>query len=85
MFLCAQKSVAWEMVQRLNGRISWLRSLTVSSAGRGATGPVQMRKILDAIRKGDGAAAALACREHLATAGEIAQRLIGAEQQLEIE
>jgi DNA-binding GntR family transcriptional regulator len=85
MFLCAQKPVAWEMVQRLNGRISWLRSLTVSSAGRGATGPNQMRKILEAIRKRDGAAAALACREHLATAGEIAQRLIGAEQGFEIE
>jgi DNA-binding GntR family transcriptional regulator len=83
MFLCAQKPVAWEMVQRLNGRISWLRSLTVSSAGRGATGPIQMRKILDAIRKKDGAAAALACRAHLTTAGEIAQRLIGAEQQFE--
>jgi DNA-binding GntR family transcriptional regulator len=85
MFLCAQKPVAWEMVQRLNGRISWLRSLTVSSAGRGATGPSQMRKILEAIRKRDGAAAALACRAHLTTAGEIAQRLIGAEQGFEIE
>ncbi|MBL8789477.1 MAG: GntR family transcriptional regulator [Rhizobiales bacterium] len=79
MFLCAGKSVAWEMVQRLNGRISWLRSLTVSSVDRGATGPVQMRKILNAITERDGAAAAAACRDHLATAGQIAQRLIAAE------
>ncbi len=79
MFMCAGKPVAWEMVQRLNGRISWLRSLTVSSAERGATGPLQMRQILEAIKAGDGPAAALACRAHLATAGEIAQRLINLE------
>lgn len=79
MFLCAQKAVAWEMVQRLNGRISWLRSLTVSSSDRGTTGPVQLRKILDAIRRGDGAAAAAACRAHITTAAEIAQHLITAE------
>jgi GntR family transcriptional regulator, trigonelline degradation regulator len=79
MFLCAHKPVAWQMVQRLNGRISWLRSLTVSSSGRGATGPVQMRKILDAIRNHDGHAAGVACRDHLATAGDIAQRLLEAE------
>ena len=84
MFLCAHKSVAWEMVQRLNGRISWLRSLTVSSVGRGATGPVQMRKILDAIRNRDGAAAAAACRDHVATASDIAQRLIAAEGKSEV-
>jgi GntR family transcriptional regulator, trigonelline degradation regulator len=76
MFRSANKPVAWEMVQRLNGRISWLRFLTVSSSGRGRTGPVQIQKILDAIRKGDGLAAASACLDHLATASEIAQRLI---------
>jgi GntR family transcriptional regulator, trigonelline degradation regulator len=76
MFLCAGKSVAWEMVQRLNGRISWLRSMTVSSVGRAGTGPAQLRKILDAIRAHDGAAAAIACREHLVTAGGIAQNLL---------
>lgn len=80
MFLCAGKSVAWEMVQRLNGRINWLRSMTVASAGRGGTGPNQMRKMLDAIRAGDGKAAASACREHLATADSIAQRLLTQEQ-----
>lgn len=76
MFLCAHKSVAWEMVQRLNGRISWLRSLTVSSNNRGTTGPVQMRKILEAIRNHDGQAAAKACRDHITTASSIAQQLL---------
>lgn len=85
MFLCAQKPVAWEMVQRLNGRISWLRSLTVSSADRGSTGPVQMRKILDAIKTGNGTTAAAACRDHLATAGDIAQRLIATEEATTLE
>ncbi len=80
MFMCAHKSVAWDMVQRLNGRISWLRSLTVSSVDRGSTGPMQMQKILGAIKIGDGPAAAAACRDHLATAGEIAKRLIAAEE-----
>lgn len=76
MFMCAHKSVAWEMVQRLNGRISWLRFLTVSSAERNATGPLQLRNILEAIRQRDGAAAANACRAHISTAATIAQRLL---------
>jgi GntR family transcriptional regulator, trigonelline degradation regulator len=84
MFLSAKKSVAWDMVQRLNGRISWLRSLTVSSTNRGSTGPAQMQKILDAIKARDGEAAATACRNHLATAAEIAQRLIAAEEALDM-
>lgn len=76
IFLCAGKPVAWDMVQRLNGRISWLRSLTVSSPSRAATGPAQLEKIVDAISRGDGKAAAKACRDHLATAGDIATRLL---------
>lgn len=76
MFLCSHKHVAWEMVQRLNGRISWLRSLTVLSSGRGASGPLQMLKILEAIRNRDGAAAAVSCRDHIATASKIALQLL---------
>jgi DNA-binding GntR family transcriptional regulator len=76
MFLSGGKSVAWEMVQRLNGRISWLRSMTVASPGRGQSGPTQMREILAAIKNKDGAAASAACRKHLSTAGNIAQALL---------
>ncbi len=76
MFLSAGKQVAWEVVQRLNGRINWLRSLTVSSAGRKASGPKQLRRILTAIRAGDGPAATAAISEHLATASRIAQSML---------
>ena len=81
MFMAARKPVAWEMVQRLNGRISWLRSLTVSSAGRNTAGPRQLRKIMQAIASGDGEAAAAACRSHLETASGIARRLLAAGRQ----
>jgi GntR family transcriptional regulator, trigonelline degradation regulator len=76
MFRCGGKSVAWEVVQRLNGRINWLRSMTVSSSGRSKSGPSQLRRMLKAIRASDGKAAAAACREHLQTASKIAQELL---------
>lgn len=76
MFLCGEKSVAWEMVQRLNGRISRLRAMTIASSGRHVTGPAQMRKIYDAIARHDPPAAATACREHVARAADIARKLL---------
>jgi len=76
MFLCGGKSVAWEMVQRLNGRISRLRAMTIASSGRHVTGPAQMRKIFDAIARHDPPAAAMACREHVARAADIARKLL---------
>jgi len=76
MFLCGGKSVAWEMVQRLNGRISRLRAMTIASSGRHVTGPAQMRKIYDAIARHDPPAAATACREHVARAADIARKLL---------
>lgn len=78
MFRCGGKLVAWEVVQRLNGRISWLRSMTIASDGRSESGPTQMRKVLAAIRSRDGVNAAACCREHLRTAGAIARRLLSA-------
>jgi DNA-binding GntR family transcriptional regulator len=76
MFLCGGKSVAWEMVQRLNGRISRLRAMTIGSSGRHVTGPAQMRKIYDAISRHDPQSAATACRAHVARAAQIAQQLL---------
>lgn len=76
MFLSGNMTVAWDMVQRLNGRISWLRSMTVASKGRNTAGPKQLRAMFACIRKHDGVAAAAACRQHLATAGAIAQRML---------
>lgn len=80
MFLCGDKTVAWEMVQRLNGRISRLRAMTIASTGRHVTGPAQMRKIYDAICRHDPESAATACREHVARAGAIAQTLLSEQQ-----
>jgi GntR family transcriptional regulator, trigonelline degradation regulator len=81
MFLCAGKTVAWEMVRRLNGRINWLRSMTIASQGRASAGPRQLHQILEAIRAKNGTKAAQACRDHLATASVIAQRLLAEHQQ----
>jgi DNA-binding GntR family transcriptional regulator len=70
------KTVSWEMVQRLNGRISRLRALTIASSGRNRSGPAQMRKIVDAIRNHDAEGAATACREHMERAAAIAKELL---------
>src|SRR4029450_9003331 len=61
------------MVQRLNGRISRLRAMTIASSGRHVTGPAQMRKTYDAIARHDPLAAAAACREHVPRPAQIAQ------------
>ena len=63
-------------LQRLNGRISRLRAMTISSSGRNTTGPAQMRKIVEAIRNHDPVAASQACREHVQRAATIAENLI---------
>jgi GntR family transcriptional regulator, trigonelline degradation regulator len=76
MFQIGGKTVSWEMVQRLNGRISRLRALTIASAGRNRSGPVQMRKIVDAIRNHDAEGAATACREHVERAAAIAKDML---------
>lgn len=81
MFQSGGKTVGWEMVQRLNGRISRLRAMTVSSPGRKLAGMKQLRKICDAIRKGDGEVAADACRSHLKNAAEIAQAVLRVQQE----
>ena len=76
MFRCGGKEVAWDMAQRLNGRISRLRAMTIASKGRGQSGPAEMHRILDAIKKGDGKTAASTCRDHVARAAAIAAKLL---------
>ena len=78
MFKAGGKSVSWEMVQRLNGRISRLRAMTIASSGRNKSGPAQMRKIVEAIRARDPEAAHRACLEHVQRASTIAQDLLKA-------
>lgn len=76
IFKAAGHEIAWEIVQRLNGRISRLRALTLATTDREVPGVVRMTRIADAILAGDPEAASRAVREHLSEASEIAHRLL---------
>jgi DNA-binding GntR family transcriptional regulator len=79
MFLGAQHPIAWEIVERLNGRISRLRTLTIASPARHVTGPAQLRKIYAAIAAHKPEAAAEACRAHVRSAAVLALESIKAQ------
>lgn len=76
IFTAAGHDIAWEIVQRLNGRISRLRAMTLASQNRRTSGPAHMARIADAICTNDPVAAAKAVREHLKDAAEIARKLL---------
>jgi len=72
----AGRDVAWGVVSALTARINRLRSMTIRTPGRDANGPAQMQRIVDAIRKGNGDAAARAAQEHVAQASAIARDVL---------
>lgn len=76
IFEGAGHTIAWEIVQRLNGRISRLRMMTLSSTQRDAPGPHHMQAICKAIVSGDAGAARDAIHRHLADATRVAERLL---------
>ncbi|HYB08521.1 MAG TPA: GntR family transcriptional regulator [Alphaproteobacteria bacterium] len=76
MFLSGGKTVAWTIVQSLNARITTLRALTIGSSGRNRQGPLEMRRILEALKRRDAAAAEVAALEHVRAAGKIALTLL---------
>ncbi len=76
IFEGAGHHIAWEIVQRLNGRISRLRMMTLSSTDRAQPGAAHMQAICDAITSGDGPAARAAVERHLEDATAIAERLL---------
>jgi DNA-binding GntR family transcriptional regulator len=78
IFTAAGHALAWEIVQRLNGRISRLRALTLAAADRQVPGPAHMARIAAAIAANDPAAAARAVEAHLDDAAAIARRLLDA-------
>lgn len=80
IFLSAGHEIAWEIVQRLNGRISRLRALTLATKERNVSGLARMTRICEAILANDPEAAAVAVRDHLTEASAIAQRLLEAEE-----
>lgn len=76
IFTAAGHDIAWEIVQRLNGRISRLRALTLATTDRRISGPAHMARICAAICAGDAQAAEHAVRDHLGEAVEIARKLL---------
>ena len=50
IFTAAGHAIAWEIVQRLNGRISRLRALTLAATDRPVAGPDRMARIAAATR-----------------------------------
>lgn len=76
IFTAAGHHIAWEVVQRLNGRISRLRAMTLATTERAVPGPVRMARICAAIcaEKPDDAAQAVC--DHLDEAAKIARRLL---------
>ena len=82
IFEGAGHHIAWKIVQRLNGRISRLRMMTLSSTERVRPGPEHMRAICAAITSGAPDAAAEAVMRHLDDTLAIAERLLAEDQDL---
>lgn len=76
IFTAARHDVAWDIVQRLNGRISRLRAITLSSTDRSISGYAHMQRIFQAISARDPEMAGYAVREHLRDAAEIARNAL---------
>ncbi len=81
IFAGAGHSIAWEVVQRLNGRISRLRILTLASSDRETRGPVHMQQICDAITGRDPDAASAAVKRHLTDAKAVAAKMLANEEE----
>jgi DNA-binding GntR family transcriptional regulator len=77
IFDAASHHIAWEIVQRLNGRISRLRALTLATTNRRVSGPAHMARICEAICASQSEAAANAVNEHLRDAADIARQALG--------
>lgn len=76
IFTTGGKNVSWALVERLNGRISRLRALTLSSGERKSKGPANLSSIVDAIEQRDSERAQQICAKHLEGAAQIALQLI---------
>ena len=76
MFEQAGHDVAWDIVQRLNGRISRLRALTLAAKDRASPGITHMTAIHDAILSHNPKAAKAAVHAHIADASATAQTFL---------
>ena len=78
----AGHGIAWEVVQRLNGRIGRLRTMTLSTKDRQQPGMAHMKAICEAIVSGDPRAARKAVNQHLDDTAAIADRLLAEEAEI---
>ena len=76
VFEAGGNNIAWEIVRRLNSRISRLRVMTLSTSNRMTSVPPQIREILAAIENNDPSAAVAACRAHVGAAAAIAKAIL---------
>ncbi len=76
IFMSSGHHVAWEIVQRLNGRISRLRAMTLGTRDRHAAGFARMEKICKGIEDNAPDTASQAIRDHITEAATIAKSLL---------
>jgi GntR family transcriptional regulator, trigonelline degradation regulator len=73
LFRHSKHDIAWRIVSSLNGRINFLRALTIATPRRDRDGPKEMGLIVDAIENEDPDAAFQACLTHVNHASALAQ------------
>ena len=77
IFTTAKHHIAWEVVQRLNGRISRLRVMTMKSTQREISGFQRIKNICEAIYlHQDPERAKQAVAEHIAEAAAVAKNIL---------
>jgi DNA-binding GntR family transcriptional regulator len=76
IFSTGGKNVSWDLVELLNGRISRLRALTLSSKERQHKGTENLAQILDAIEQHDAKRAEKMSIQNLTEATKMALKLI---------
>ncbi|WP_380178468.1 GntR family transcriptional regulator [Kalamiella sp. sgz302252] len=81
LFSIARHSIAWEIVQRLNSRISRLRALTLRSPERQVAGFERMSRIYEAIEENNPEQAKEAVKQHLTEAASLAKSILTQEEQ----
>ncbi|WHP05996.1 GntR family transcriptional regulator [Acinetobacter corruptisaponis] len=77
IFTTAKHQIAWEVVQRLNGRISRLRAMTMKSTKREISGYQRIKNMCEAIYLyKDPEKAKQAVAEHIAEAATVAKNIL---------
>lgn len=80
LFSIAKHHIAWEIVQRLNSRISRLRVLTLRNPERQVAGFERISRIYEAIEKNDPEQAKQAVIQHLTEAASLAKSILTIEE-----